>query len=121
MRPANKHTATWRDAVRAASLLAYKGSPLNGPCRVEYIFYFNRPRAHFGSGKNSQVLKPSAPKHHTKKPDLTKLIRSTEDALTGIVWADDSQCVEYAAEKEYADYCNEGVFIWVAEIDLSKT
>ena len=35
------------------------------------------------------------------RPDLSKLIRATEDALTGIIYADDAQIVDIHAKKEY--------------------
>ncbi|MBF8186357.1 RusA family crossover junction endodeoxyribonuclease [Nonomuraea sp. K274] len=36
-------------------------------------------------------------------PDLSKLIRSTEDAMTGVVWADDARVVRYReTAKTYA-------------------
>ena len=40
---------------------------------------------------------------HTKYPDLSKLVRAIEDALTGIVWHDDSQVVETHSRKRYAE------------------
>lgn len=104
---ANKHTKTWRDSVRNAAFQSYKGPILQQACWIEYVFCFDRPQSHFGSGKNSQILKSSAPKFHTKKPDLTKLIRSTEDALTGIIWKDDAQVCEGKKEKRY---CHPGEF-----------
>jgi Holliday junction resolvase RusA-like endonuclease len=103
VRAASPHTATWRNSVLHAAILTYKGSPIDKACRVRYVFAFSRPKSHYGSGKNSQVLKPSAPEYHTKKPDLTKLIRSTEDALTGIVWKDDCQTSQYHGEKRYCE------------------
>jgi len=36
------------------------------------------------------------------RPDLTKLIRSVEDALTGILWRDDAQVISQVALKRYA-------------------
>lgn len=54
------------------------------PVRLEMKFFVSKPE--------------SAPKKRlrpTVKPDLSKLIRSTEDALTGILYADDSQVVSY--------------------------
>jgi Holliday junction resolvase RusA-like endonuclease len=46
------------------------------------------------------TLKPPQrmPKGRTRPtcyPDLSKLIRATEDALTGLAWGDDAQVVEY--------------------------
>jgi Holliday junction resolvase RusA-like endonuclease len=38
-------------------------------------------------------------------PDGSKLIRSTEDALTGILWGDDGQIVRHGlVEKRYAGW-----------------
>ena len=36
------------------------------------------------------------------KPDLSKLVRATEDALTGVAWADDARVVHITAAKAYA-------------------
>ena len=38
----------------------------------------------------------------TTKPDVDKLARAALDALTGVLWADDSQVVSLHAQKEYA-------------------
>jgi Holliday junction resolvase RusA-like endonuclease len=37
----------------------------------------------------------------TNPPDATKLLRSTEDALTGIVWKDDKLIVDQLVSKNY--------------------
>ena len=39
---------------------------------------------------------------HTKKPDVDKLLRAVLDALTGIVWVDDSQVAFATANKTFA-------------------
>lgn len=50
---------------------------------------------------------PSVPRHRrimpTVKPDIDKLLRAINDALTGILWPDDCQVVSAYARKEYAD------------------
>jgi len=38
---------------------------------------------------------------HTKKPDLDNLLKAVKDAMTGIVWRDDSQVVSLIARKDY--------------------
>lgn len=51
-------------------------------------------------------LKPISAKKrigHTVKPDLSKLVRAAEDALTGIVYEDDSQIVHIMAAKAYGE------------------
>ncbi len=72
--------------------------PFRGPLRVDFDFVMPRIKSHF---RASGALKEQAPRWHVVKPDRTKLTRSTEDALTGIIWADDSQIVAGSVTKEY--------------------
>ena len=44
---------------------------------------------------------PKKRQHPSVKPDLSKLIRSTEDAMTGILYADDAQVVDIRSRKHY--------------------
>ena len=64
---------------------------LDGPVRLCIAFYLKRPKG-----------LPKKYVAHTKAPDVSKLVRSTEDALSGIVYRDDSQIVELVAGKYYA-------------------
>jgi Holliday junction resolvase RusA-like endonuclease len=82
----------------------------SGPVKLFVVFHRSRPKAHYTT---KGAVKPSAPAHPTVKPDLTKLLRALEDALTGIVWRDDSQIIYQAASKEYADVDTTSVFIQV--------
>jgi crossover junction endodeoxyribonuclease RusA len=62
--------------------------------------------------------KPKRPKHerHITRPDLDKLVRGVCDALTGVLWEDDSQVTCIMAVKRYADEDDRpGVYIRVAE------
>lgn len=74
-----------------------------GPIGLRMTFTMPRPKSHYGTGKNATVLKPSAPKYHTSKPDRGKLARAVEDALTGIAYLDDSQVCCGPIEKVYGD------------------
>lgn len=73
------------------------------PVGVYLSFYMPRLKSHFGTGKNSHVVKPNAPYLHVSKPDLDKLVRCVLDALTGVAWHDDSQVFEVHAKKIYRD------------------
>ena len=96
----NKKSAPWRACVsEAASRVVTQA--MEGPLRVRFDFVFQRPQGHYGTGKNSSVLKASAPPFPAGRPDTTKLIRGAEDSLKGIVWRDDSQIVTQAATKRY--------------------
>jgi|SRR5579875_860519 len=117
VRPDNPNTAVWRSDVQAAAIQQYKGPLLAGAISMAYTFRFPRPKNHFRRGKNSHLMREDAPVWHTGTPDLTKIIRSTEDALTGIVWRDDSQvCLRTESKR----YCREderpGVTIDIEEL-----
>jgi crossover junction endodeoxyribonuclease RusA len=92
---------SWREAVRQEALKA--GAPMAlGPVFVELVFRFARPKAHFNS---KGQLKPNAPTHVITKPDIDKIERSVLDALTGVLFKDDSQVCRLFAMKMY---CNDG-------------
>jgi Holliday junction resolvase RusA-like endonuclease len=112
MAPASSKTKPWMSLVSAAAREAFQGELLTEPISLKLTFRFVRPKNHYGSGKNANILKESAPQHKTTKPDLTKLIRSTEDALTGFVWRDDSQIVKQETTKIYIDK-NPGVLVQI--------
>lgn len=76
--------------------------PTREAVAVELRFGLPRPRGHWGTGRNSEVLKPSAPEFPATKPDIDKLVRAVLDALTGVVFADDAQVVRLYTDKVYA-------------------
>lgn len=96
-----ERTKNWRATCAESARQQYAGDPLQGPLQVTFVFFMPRPKGHYGTGKNATVLKPNAPTFHTSKPDATKLVRSTEDALTSIIWVDDSQIAIQRSEKRY--------------------
>lgn len=87
----SKRVKPWRMDVKAEAekVMAAQtcpGRPLDGPLRVFMVFTVPKPT--------------SAPKKRRtwpdRKPDLSKLVRSTEDALTDAgLWEDDARVVEY--------------------------
>lgn len=87
-----------------------------GGMRLFLQFAMPRPKSHFKSGRNACVLRDSAPKTPIGKPDLDKLVRCVADALTGIIWFDDSQIIGIEAFKEYADGGRPGVTVNVSEV-----
>lgn len=73
------------------------------PIAIGLIFYLPRPKAHYGTGKNADRLKPGAPTEHALKPDVDKLARAILDSLTGVVYFDDSQVYDLRCRKLYSD------------------
>lgn len=95
----------WRKLIRYAATL--EGRQILGPVFVSLAFRFPRAKGHFGTGKNADVLKASAPSDHTKKPDLDKLTRAVLDAITHVVIQDDSAVVQLSATKHYSTQHNQ--------------
>ncbi len=114
-----KSAKIWARAVSAAArtnaALNHWQVPQDSPLRVDLTFTFPRPKGHFRIGKYASLLKPSAPPFMLTKPDVDKLTRLVLDALTGILWSDDSQVQTILASKFYATNGNSGVEITVEE------
>jgi Holliday junction resolvase RusA-like endonuclease len=90
----------WRQDVKQAALDAIAQlpdwTPLDGPLVASMVFTFARPKGHYRTGRNAHLLRDTAPARPAVTPDLSKVLRSTEDALTGVIWADDARVVGYA-------------------------
>jgi len=108
---------SWATCVRESALAVIgnvEAPPFVGvPLRVTIVFRVARPAGHWGKGKNAGKLTPSAPIYPTTKPDVDKLARSTFDALTAIVWDDDSRIVAARVGKAYAAPGREGATITI--------
>jgi len=97
---AGKRNKDWRTAVGWHAADAMQGREvITSACEVCMEFVMPRPKAHF---RSNGMVKDSAPVAPTTKPDVLKLARSTEDAMTGIVWRDDSQTFALKLVKRYA-------------------
>ena len=104
----NPRLPQWRQEVAQAAKSARESVALKGllTCAVALTleFYRPRPKGDFGTGRNAGKLKASAPPYAIKRPDTLKLARAVEDALTGVVWVDDSQVVRHSLSKDWGDY-----------------
>lgn len=112
LRESSKRVGPWRSEVGFTSREFYKGAPISEPVELEITFYFPRPKSHYGTGRNAEKLKASAPMYCTScsHGDLDKLCRSTFDGLAvrsgGSVITDDSLVVRLRCEKRYASADN---------------
>ena len=86
-----KGLSTWRRLVADVAQNYAPKEPWEGPVGIELHFGLPKPK--------------SAPKRKRvwpdKRPDLDKLTRAVLDALTYVVFADDSQVIEIQASKDY--------------------
>lgn len=88
---------------------------LTGPLVIDCVFYMPRPKYHYGTGRNSGKLKPSAPVFHVRKPDTSNLVKFIEDCLNGVCWKDDSQIYQITATKRYGEEPRTEITIFEAE------
>ncbi len=90
----NPQVKSYQSRVAFEATCALRGVQLEltGPLEISVVFFLPRPKS----------LAKSYTGPHLKKPDVDKLLRSTLDALTGVVWKDDSQVVSVTAGKRYA-------------------
>lgn len=103
---ANSKSKDWKRAVAHEARLCLSPALtglLTGALHVTMRFYVQRPKGHYGSGKNSGVVKASSPTWPTSKPDVLKLARGVEDACTSVIWGDDAQIVSEKLEKHYSE------------------
>jgi Holliday junction resolvase RusA-like endonuclease len=77
--------------------------PFCAPLAVAIRFYFTRPKSHFKTGKNSHIMKDTAPLWHTSKPDVDNMAKFLMDSLNKIYWKDDSYISECWVTKQYDD------------------
>ena len=96
---ANRKSRGWKTQVSATARDAYRGALLDGPIAVTMRFYRPRPAGHMGK----KGVRASAPGHPATRPDVLKLARAVEDALTGVVWRDDAQIVDERLFKRYGE------------------
>jgi crossover junction endodeoxyribonuclease RusA len=91
----------WRAQIADAAAAAMNGHELmTGPVGVSCLLYFQRPKSHYrANGK----LRDDAPEYVTTRPDADKVARAIADAMTGVVYRDDSLIGEWSIVKTYGD------------------
>lgn len=101
---ANPKTKAWQKAIAlAAHCAGATKAPKGTAVSVSVVFCFKRPKNQYGTGRNAERLKPSAPTHLTSHQlgDLDKLTRALLDGLDGVCYVDDSQVSEISASKQW--------------------
>lgn len=81
--------ASWRSQIALAAKQA-GAKPTLEPVEIEMVFTMQRP-------KTVTRLEPSV------APDLDKLVRGVLDALTAVMYRDDSQVTRLQAQKIYGE------------------
>lgn len=89
---ARKTAFAWKvKALVSLDLTAFKAH------KVFLEYHMPIPKSYSKKGALKLEMEP-----HTNRPDLSNLIKFTEDALEGILWDDDKQISEINAKKVYS-------------------
>jgi len=75
--------------------------PKDVPLDLYVLYTIERPKSHYGTGKNAGVVKASAPAYPTGKPDADNLLKLLCDALNCQLWHDDAQVVDVRIGRRY--------------------
>lgn len=81
----------WKRTVATFTRIKMKVTP--GPIDLMLSFRIQRPKAHFGTGKNAQKLREAAPFYHAQKPDVDNLAKAVIDAMVDSGRIDDDSNV----------------------------
>lgn len=90
-------TRNFEAMVKDFATQAMRGAePMTAPVDLLVEFRFRIPPSW---PKWQQEMAHACLLHHTKKPDCSNLIKAIEDAMNGVVWADDGQVVGSIQDK----------------------
>lgn len=99
--PRAKH---WQYVVEQTAREHWTPAVIDGPCAVSLEFFFTRPRYHYGTGRNAELIKTQyLDAQMVTTPDIDKLARTVLDGLAGVVFIDDSRVCRLGVGKSYGD------------------
>lgn len=101
---ADRHVEKWERTIKIVASAYAPEEPLTGAIRLAVNFILRRPQSVTAKKRPYPIV----------KPDRDKMLRAVQDALTGIIYADDAQVVSGPVDKEYG--ADPGVEITVEEI-----
>ena len=109
----SRELRSWREAVASAAVEAMRLDrvlPLDGALGMALTFRLPSPRSRPTELRTEkQKVEWARP---WRRPDLSKLVRSVEDALAGVAYRDDAQIVELVTKKDYAPVAGVDVELW---------
>lgn len=93
-------SAEAKDSFLVQAMAHKPDFPIAEPVAMYLKFYFARPKSHYNS---KGLLRWTAPKRHTSKPDIDNLTKFVADALNHVFWRDDALICRLSAEKVYSE------------------
>lgn len=99
----NPKAKEYKAAVAHVARQVFTGPLITSPVRLTVVEYRVRPGGHFSKTTGAMNKKGRECPHPVSKPDALKIARCVEDALTKVVWHDDSQVVDGSQRKVWGD------------------
>ncbi|WP_346709028.1 RusA family crossover junction endodeoxyribonuclease [Limosilactobacillus oris] len=93
--------ANFKRILCSLAVHQYARPPLLGALSVSLTFYRPVQKSISKTERERRLSNRSKP---VVKPDTDNYIKSTLDALNGILWHDDAQIVKITGEKRYSDH-----------------
>jgi Holliday junction resolvase RusA-like endonuclease len=111
----------FKSAVALAARPHLPADPIAGAVSLSLTFRMPRPKGHYRTGRNSHVLRETAPFYHTGRPDADNLVKAVTDSLTQLgMWRDDSQVCMVRVFKRYAESGERpGVLVSITELEAA--
>lgn len=85
------------------SIEEFPTEKMNKPIKCILHFYCKRPKNHYKTGKNSNILKENSPKYNINNKDLDNMVKFVLDALNDKLYMDDSLIIEINCCKFYSE------------------
>lgn len=95
-----KKVAKYKENLAYLAKFQFRHKPISKPLKIEIKFYRGLQKS---ISKKERIKRLSHVHRPIVKPDLDNYIKSTLDALNGIIWADDNLIVDLTAHKFYSD------------------
>lgn len=93
-------TAKFKRELKQLATEMYHDAPLEGEIYLKVAFYRKIQKS---ISKKEHARRTQGRVRPIVKPDLDNYIKSTLDALNGVIWTDDATIVELNTSKWYAD------------------
>lgn len=94
--PTRHPVNAYKAALQLAAKQVHPGPPLNGPLSLDLTILMPRP------GRLRWKKREMPRLWHDVKPDDENILKSTQDALSGVCWHDDAQVASVVLRKLYA-------------------
>lgn len=96
-----KPTRDYERTIRREAIQVMRGGcPTVEPVELSVQAFFPVPSSW---SKKRKAMALAGEIQHTVKPDGSNVLKSIEDALNGVVYADDSQIIKSTISKHYSD------------------